>query len=55
MMLLPNPLSPRTALLGLHAGAILATHVVAGALLGALAVAAVAGAVGKGLGAMPPR
>jgi hypothetical protein len=45
-MLLPNPF--RAPLLGLHAGAILATHLMAGALLGALAVAAVAGTLRKG-------
>ncbi|WP_458095938.1 hypothetical protein [Roseomonas sp. WA12] len=48
MLLPPNPLNPGNALLGLHAGAILATHVMAGALLGALAVAAVAGTLRKG-------
>ncbi|WP_338663571.1 hypothetical protein VQH23_00075 [Pararoseomonas sp. SCSIO 73927] len=48
--MLPNPFRPvRTTLLGLHAGAVLATHVMAGALLGALAVAALAGAAGTAM------
>ena len=38
-----RPAPPRGPLLALHAGAVLATHVAAGALLGALAVAAAAG------------
>ena len=44
----PNPFRPgRTALLGLHAAGVVATHVMAGAVLGALGVAAVAAMVGK--------
>ncbi|MBP0494333.1 hypothetical protein [Roseomonas indoligenes] len=43
--MLLNPFRP--AVLGLHAGAVLATHVMAGALLGALTVAALAGAAGS--------
>lgn len=44
----PNPFRPgRTALLGLHAAGVVATHVVAGAVLGALGIAAVAAMIGK--------
>ncbi|WP_161993548.1 hypothetical protein [Muricoccus nepalensis] len=44
----PNPFRPgRTALLGLHAAGVVATHVMAGAVLGALGVAAVAAMIGK--------
>ena len=44
----PNPFRPaRSALLGLHAAGVIATHVMAGAVLGALGVAAVAAIVGK--------
>ncbi|WP_156963687.1 hypothetical protein [Muricoccus aerilatus] len=46
--MLPNPFRPfRSALLGLHAAGVVATHVMAGAVLGALGVAAVAGMLGK--------
>jgi len=48
MLLPPNPLNPGNALLGLHAGAVLITHVMAGALLGALAVTAISGTLLKG-------
>lgn len=48
--MLPNPFRPRpgkAVLLGLHAAGVVATHVMAGAVLGALGVAAVAALLGK--------